>query len=341
MKYTVGSLFSGIGGIDLAFQQSGFQIVYQVEIDEYCRQVLKKHWTTVTRYGDIFTIDALPAVDVMAGGFPCQPVSNAGQRRGEEDERWLWPEFLRLIRQSRPRMVFLENVPGLRTIDSGNTFRSILRELAESGYDAQWAHLRASDAGAPHRRERVFIVAYTCEIRRDAGRTEQSLQGVGKHSKTWGNDVAYCKNTGIDWRQRVETDDAAGGSTNGQNQRIRSNGGYKALGNATLQRMERMRTARVSQFSTLGEKRIPDSTGQNRHRSVKSRLGRVSHGLPVRLDNHRFPAPPGEPYDWEPSRTTEVKTNRAARLQALGNAVVPQCVYPVALAIREWLEGTK
>lgn len=177
---TVGSLFSGIGGLDLGLERAGMEIRWQVEIDKFCRKVLEKHWPDVRRYGDIreLTGDELERVDLICGGFPCQPVSLAGKRCGQEDERWLWPEMARIIRMVRPRYVLVENVPGLLVRGMGD----ILGDLASLGYDAEWQVLPAAAFGAPHIRERVFIVAYSDSQRCNgrpcifpASRTERKL----------------------------------------------------------------------------------------------------------------------------------------------------------------------
>jgi DNA (cytosine-5)-methyltransferase 1 len=158
---TVGSLFSGIGGFDLGFERAGFEIRWQVEIDDYATRVLEKHWPNVRRYRDVRECGAnLAPVDVICGGFPCQPHSLAGRRGGSADERDLWGEFARIIRDTQPRWVVAENVPGLLSSESGRFFGRVLRDLAESGYDAEWDCLPASAFGAPHRRDRVWIIAY-------------------------------------------------------------------------------------------------------------------------------------------------------------------------------------
>jgi len=157
---TVGSLFSGIGGLDLGLERAGMQVKWQVEIDDYCQRVLAKHWPDVKRYGNVQECgDNLEQVDLICGGFPCQPVSCAGQRKGDADDRWLWPEFRRIVRILRPRWVLAENVPGLLSIDAGRLFGDVLRDLAESGYDAEWDCIPAATVGAPHIRYRVFILA--------------------------------------------------------------------------------------------------------------------------------------------------------------------------------------
>ena len=117
----------------------------------------------------------LGPVDLICGGFPCQLVSHAGKRRGDQDERWLWPEFLRIIREVRPRWALVENVPGLLSIDAGRLFGGILRDLAESGYDAEWDIVSAADVGAPHLRYRLFIVGRRNEM---ANTERDGLQGA-------------------------------------------------------------------------------------------------------------------------------------------------------------------
>ena len=155
---TVGSLFSGVGGLDLGLERTGMEIRWQVEVDPFCRAVLQKHWPNVPKYGDIRELrgDELEYVDLIAGGFPCQPVSVAGKKRGQEDERWLWPEFARIVRVVRPKYVLVENVPGLLVRGMGN----VLGDLAALGYDAEWFVFPARAVGAAHLRERVFIFAH-------------------------------------------------------------------------------------------------------------------------------------------------------------------------------------
>ena len=174
------SLFSGIGGLDLGLERAGWTCVGQVENDPYCNRVLAKHWPDVPRWGDIREVDPhdLPRADLVAGGFPCQPVSSAGKRLAQDDPRWLWPEMARIIRGLRPRWALMENVPGLLAQGMGD----VLGELAASGYDAEWDCIPASAVGAPHRRYRVFVVAYpggerhgadTRAIRGDAVRADE------------------------------------------------------------------------------------------------------------------------------------------------------------------------
>lgn len=165
---TYGSLFSGIGGMDLGLDRAGMQCKWQVEINEYAIKVLTKHWPNVPKHRDVRDVGkrSLEPVDVIAGGFPCQDISNAGFGAGLAGERsGLWSQMFRVIRELRPRFVLIENVSALliRGLDT------VLCDLAGIGFDAEWETVRASDFGAPHERNRLFIVAYSNEVNGQAG----------------------------------------------------------------------------------------------------------------------------------------------------------------------------
>jgi DNA (cytosine-5)-methyltransferase 1 len=180
MTLTVGSLFSGIGGIDLGLERVGMTVRWQSEIDPYATRVLAKHWPTVPNLGDITQIDwendgldhgdgiaRSLHVDVIAGGYPCQPFSVAGGRRGDTDPRHLWPHFHRAIRCLRPRYALLENVPGHLSLGFGDS---------SIGYDVEWCSIPAAAMGAPHLRWRLFAVAYP----RDSARGRRTFGGPGR-----------------------------------------------------------------------------------------------------------------------------------------------------------------
>jgi DNA (cytosine-5)-methyltransferase 1 len=153
-------LFSGIGGFALAAGWAGFETIGFAETDAYCSKILDLHWPGVVNYGDVHAIDGrrFQDVDLVTAGFPCQPFSCAGQRRGTSDERFLWPELARLLGEVRPRFALLENVPGILSMDGGRIFGRILGELAALGFDASWNCVPASAVGALHRRDRLWIV---------------------------------------------------------------------------------------------------------------------------------------------------------------------------------------
>lgn len=200
MSLTIGSLFSGIGGLELGLERAGLgPVVWQVEKDPYCRAVLAKHWPVATRYEDVKDVGRanLAPVDVICGGFPCQDISGAGRRAGvvPGTRSGLWFEYARIVGELRPRYIVVENVSALlvRGIDV------VLGCLAELGYDAEWSSLTACAVGAPHARERVFLVAYPERIRCAApahrrtrpeshrGRAWKAAQGKQqwKHMESW------------------------------------------------------------------------------------------------------------------------------------------------------------
>jgi DNA (cytosine-5)-methyltransferase 1 len=260
---TVGSLFSGIGGFDLGFERAGFAITWQVEIDPFCRAVLAKHWPSVRRYDDVRTVGSdLRAVDVICGGFPCQPHSVAGRRQGSTDERDLWGEFARIIREVRPRWVVAENVPGLLSSESGRFFGRVLRDLAESGYDAEWDCISATDIGAPHRRGRVWIVATCSGLRYGRILPVQSEAGQVSDTNGW-----RCEVKRISEPARIE------GSRWSQ---------PDGCGEVREQQYSEARP------TVFGEgQRIDRALASSGWWDVEPNVGRVAHGVPARVDRLR------------------------------------------------------
>ena len=192
----VGSLFTGYGGLDLAV---GGDMSWYSEIDSAACTILKSHYSDVVNIGDITEVDwsAVEPVDVLTGGYPCQPFSTAGKRKGESDERHLWPYVREAIRALEPRVVVLENVRGHLTLG----FSTVLGEVADLGYSARWGVVRASDAGAPHQRARLFIVAHPKgtdwgvkkpeSLAATAGGATESRERGGEN--TWGTFTAAIK----------------------------------------------------------------------------------------------------------------------------------------------------
>ena len=168
MTLTVGSLFSGIGGLDLGLERAGMKVIWNSEIDPYACRVLAKHWPEVPNVGDIKRVDWRNIVrpDVICGGYPCQPFSHAGKRQGEEDPRHLWPWVREAIRILRPRYAILENVRGHLSL-GGST---VLNEITALGYNAEWRIVSAASVGANHRRDRLFIVAHSISNFSNGGR---------------------------------------------------------------------------------------------------------------------------------------------------------------------------
>lgn len=372
---TAGSLFSGIGGMDCAFAAAGFNILFQIEIDPFCQAVLRKHstyWPDAQIYDDITTIDAneLPQVDVLFGGFPCQDISQAGKGAGirKGTRSGLWYEFRRIIGVLRPRVVLLENVPAILTRD-GNI---VIGHLAEMGYVGQWGVISASDAGAPHKRERWFCVAYRNSRRWVTSGADKNKDRTTDSSISSRPTMAYATSPRLQkWRPDRQSSrypktnsgmgtepERCGVVVNPVSKRpptrttskLRSARHYKKQYGSTHQRgrnQQQLRFARtgaaLGNAGSEGARREQFSTrsGTSNYRgAVKSRICRDVDGLSDWLDFPRWPARPGEEqYDYEPPRVITEKTrNRANRLKALGNAVVPQVIYPIALTIREILK---
>ena len=175
------------GGIDLSAEWAGFATVGQCEWADYPTKVLEKHWPDVPRWRDVRDVTVksirergIEEVTLLSGGFPCQPHSLAGKRLASADERDLWGEFARIICETRPKWVLAENVPGLLSSENGRFFGRILNDLAQMGYNVGWCMYGANIAGAVHKRERVFLIAYSSSIRR----MDQELK---KHSTKRGN----------------------------------------------------------------------------------------------------------------------------------------------------------
>jgi len=196
------SLFSGIGGLDLAAEWAGFKTVAFCERDPFCQKVLAKHWPGVKIYDDVRTIDTseLPAIDIVFGGYPCQPFSSAGKRLGANDERHLWPSMLAIINAVKPTWVVGENVKG--HISMG--LDAVLDDLENSGFETQSFSIPAGAVKAPHSRERVFVVSYSESNRHRAGREirnfceknggqERGLLSKFAKSAWWDTEPGVCR----------------------------------------------------------------------------------------------------------------------------------------------------
>ena len=268
---TFGSLFAGIGGFDLGLERAGMRCEWQVEIDPYARAVLSRHWPNVRRHEDVRTFpppEGEWGVDVICGGFPCQDISVAGKGAGLAGARsGLWYEYARIIGELRPRYVIVENVAALLARGMG----TVLGDLSSLGYDAEWHVIPASAVGAPHRRERVWIVAYT----NDKGKPD-----VPVNDESW---------RGVPESQGGTVPDAEG-------ERWRTRGARRVTCAGSWQE----NTAAVADADQ------PGLEGRNEHRKCASELlvgasggavanwwivepdvGRVAHGVPARVDRLR------------------------------------------------------
>jgi DNA (cytosine-5)-methyltransferase 1 len=288
-KLTVGSCFSGIGGLELGLEWTGgFETRWQIEIDPYATKVLEKHWPKVKRYKDIRNPDitGMEWVDLICGGYPCQPFSVAGKREGELDPRHLWPHMFGIIGDLRPTYVLLENVPGHLSLGFGR----VLGDLASIGYDAEWGVLSAAGVGAPHLRRRIFILAYTGQFatwnesdRFDCEQFDGSKTGIRTETRdrppNGGQTLADAKGDGMEGRKAIPQKQSEGEGIRGVK---RSSEDVANTARIYAQRFNGKQGERESWRSSWW--------------SVEPDVGRVAHGVPSRVD----------------------------RLKCLGNAVVPQ-----------------
>lgn len=309
------SLFSGIGGLDLAAEAAGFLTVGQCEWADYQTKVLERHWPNVPRWRDIKTLTkesfyektGLRTVDVISGGFPCQPFSVAGKHGGKADDRYLWPEMFRVIRELRPTWVLGENVPGIVNL----ALDAVLANLEEEGYEVQCFNIPACGVDAPHKRERVAIVAYTdngsCAVWRDGELqdiAEDGREGLDNRGRTaasitgqWWQDESGAVGMADGLRTKIH-----GAATYPDSiQRARSGGESLLFPNRSSREREREPGTRVSQQSA----RACGSHSAWRDWPDESGICRVVDGLPNRVD----------------------------RIKCLGNAVVPQQFYPFFMFI--------
>ena len=267
-------LFSGIGGFSLGLERAGMRTVAFCEIEPFCRAVLAQHWPEVPIYDDVRTLTADTlrrdgiAVDVIAGGFPCQDISVAGDRAGLEGARsGLWVEYRRLVGELRPRFVVVENVAGLLSLG----LSTVLGDLAALGYDATWDCIPASAVGAPHRRDRIWIVAH-------AARNVQPEQATcrAKRERAW----ERCQQVTVADADKLARNE---GRTGDAAQRARGRNANRSRERATV------RDANVSglalperQSRDVGEELAP-AVGADWW-LVEPDVGRVADGVPARVD---------------------------------------------------------
>ena len=312
-------LFSGIGGFSLGLESTGgFETVQFVENNKWCQKVLAKNFSNVPITGDIRNYEGQEQADVVVGGFPCQPFSVAGKRKGADDNRHLWPEMLRVIKASKPRWVIGENVRNLTSIQEGMVFEQVCTDLENEGYEVQSFIIPASAVEAPHQRYRVWIVGYSkhngsqdrCEETRGEKReSEQGRMLESERTSTQQNvaDSESNKQDGIPRETKSEHDKG----NSWVESKCRSN--RQSVGD-TEQDVANSDSKR--QQEQWGESSVQQNEQWEAQRSrlecenwwsIEPNVGRVAHGIPNRVD----------------------------RLKGLGNAIVPQIAYQIGLAILE------
>lgn len=321
-KLTHLSLFSGIGGLDLAAEMAGFRTVGQCEWADYPTKVLEKHWPDVPRWRDIRTLTGgsfhektgLRTVDIISGGFPCQPFSVAGKRRGKEDDRYLWPEMLRVISELRPAWVVGENVAGIVNM----ALDQVYADLENEGYTVQAFIIPACAVDAPHRRDRVCIVGW----------------------KRSACNLFYSNSESAEYKN-------IGKSEKGKQEQPRVGGLYTDVSDSESIRLQREWSGGDQIGGARPEKAQPErrcdvlSDTDNRSRALRrdGEFPAVEETATSWAD-HRGRAAEYVAGEWWPTepnvgRVANGVPSRVDRLKCLGNAVVPRQFYPVFQAIAD------
>lgn len=343
------SLFSGgADGISEAMIAAGIKVIAHVEIDPFCRRVLRKNHPDSLILEDVKHVGShnLPHADVIFGGAPCQPFSTAGNLRGTDDDRHLWPEMYRVIRELEPAAVLFENVA-----NAANMVLPLVRsDLEAAGYKVWPFIVPASGVGAPHERKRLWVVAYADQYRRHGTQTGYGLRNGEQHdppSQQAGRTEFYEIVSGSPTGKAVRNSDRASRTVGGR--RLRADAPHAHSYLAGLDVRNPSRPIQHDQPDGTGEIwGIAESDGSDqivdRRDSPQPKLGRTPDGLPDWTHFigtwSGFPAPlNAPPFDFEPPRTVRKGEipNRAKRVVMLGNAVVPQQAYPFCLAIAEFL----
>ncbi|WCK53857.1 DNA (cytosine-5-)-methyltransferase [Aneurinibacillus sp. Ricciae_BoGa-3] len=358
-------LFSGIGGISLAAEWAGIETVAFCEIESFPQKVLRKNWPDVPIFEDVEklskkalidegVIDDERTIDIICGGYPCQPFSHAGKRGGKEDDRHLWPEMFRLIKEIRPAWIVGENVAGHISLGLDD----VLADLEGEGYQARAFVLPAASVGAPHRRDRVFIVADSESQRCTEAREHQCHRSKERASSSSEEGLADSKrnaerglslgtrekdarfaccskdvanSSGSRWKeQHVSTEsDSKGYITGCSAKGMADTPSFRQSGPREFIKPLHSEKSREWKAGRSIDVRI------RKERPTQSRMGGMLDGISEWLDRHQWPAGLGqEQFGWEPPRVATGAKDRVGRLKGLGNAVVPQQIYPFFLAIK-------
>ncbi len=298
-------LFSGIGGFALAARWVGWETVGFCEIDPYCQKVLRKHWPDVPIYEDVKAVtgkglraDGITP-SIITGGFPCQDISYAGKGAGIRGERsGLWAELCRIIGEVRPQYALLENVSALlsRGLDT------VLGDLAEIGYDCEWHCIPASHVGAPHIRDRVWIIAYPQHSNADESGSHREEINIEREAEQGHQQVRFAGSLGkiladSECLRQLQQEGSE------QKQRGRTSNGNSQMSNPILPRLERLLQTGTTARTTYR----PGNGSYSGWWAVEPAVGRVANGIPKRVD----------------------------RLRGLGNAIVPQVAEVIMRAINE------
>tara|TARA_R110000851_G_scaffold13833_1_gene47104 strand:- start:2313 stop:3371 length:1059 start_codon:yes stop_codon:yes gene_type:complete len=332
---THGSLFSGIGGFDLASEWMGWENVFHCEYDPFCQKVLKHHFPNSKLYEDIKTFDATAyagRIDILTGGFPCQPFSAAGKRLGTEDDRHLWPQMLRIIREVKPRYIVGENVRGLLSWSGGLVFDEVCSDLEAEGYEVTPYLLPACGKNAPHRRDRIWFIANS--TKRNGGRNTRSVPSKEEEER-------ICERNEVP--QSIESGKVFGDApdTNGKlwkHSKTRTD-------RRNEQSKEREESTRIEPKRCSGKRYAPDTDiklserrNDNREDGRSEQTERTkSFNKPRGWEIFPTQSPICGGDDGVPRELDGITFSKWRResVKAYGNAIVPQVAYEIFKAIQK------
>lgn len=390
---THASLFSGIGGPEIAASMLGWDNAFHCEINDFCRKILEYWYPNSISYENIYETDFKPwrgKVDVLTGGFPCQPFSYAGQRKGHEDDRYLWPQMLRAITEIRPTWVIGENVAGITTMaEQGKisevgceeslfgegdglyhyrqrqifTIERVCRDLEGVGYSVQPVIIPACAVGAPHRRDRIFIIANTNDTRLQKKRAEQQTEGNRGSCEL---DVTDSKNMQLDRSQfgerwnDIRKEVPKLGSGDSKENSIRFATDTTSIGRRKIHKHIQSELTNGEKFISDGRKFYAADSDcewrgevRNKSKEERTQTGNVLSGCcggvyDKRAGLNRWDSFPtispvhrgndGLPFDVD-HLTIPFSKWRTESLKAYGNAIVPQVMYEIFLAIERIENG--
>ena len=317
-------LFSGIGGFALGLQKVGFETVAFCEIDKYCQTLLNEKWKGVKIYNDVreitkekFKADGIEFPEIITGGFPCQPFSVAGSRKGTDDNRHLWPEMFRIIKEFKPRWVIGENVRGIVSIQDGLVFETVCTDLESEGYEVQTFNIPAVGVGAPHKRERIWIVANSrCSVRREQSSRNSESIGSGTFKET---------------ERSTDTSEITGSSERTETM-ANSNTGNVEAGRERQGGICREDTSEGQSNNATGSSEVMANTNSERQQEQCRPKSIQEEGNELECSSSQSG---GNFWDIEPDvgRVVNGLPGRVHRLKGLGNAIVPQIAEEIGRAI--------